>query len=179
MRYTPFLMMALFLFSVNVQAALYEWKDDRGVVNFTDNPANIPTKYRNRVKKRPSINVENVETSSDQGAGESSQAVEPTPSTSESQASFGGHNEDWWRSRFSSIRDELKATQDGLPAKQEQLEAARRKMTIYSFPRYRKAYYDLLADIEKDNAKIKDLNSQLETLDNEASKAGVPFNWRQ
>jgi hypothetical protein len=178
MKYALFLILTVFLFSINAQAALYQWKDDRGVINFTDNPDSIPAKYRKRVKKRPSINIEDAESAGQQEEGESPQVAEPAP-TYENQALYGGHNEDWWRSRFNSQRDELKRIQDGLPAKKEELDAARRKMAIYAYPRYRKAYYDLLADIEKDNARIKELNNQLESLDNEASRAGVPMDWRQ
>ncbi len=43
-----------FLFSIPAGAELYEWKDDNGVVNFTDNPDKIPAKYLKRVRKRPS-----------------------------------------------------------------------------------------------------------------------------
>ncbi len=178
MRYALFLVAALFLFSIDARAAVYEWKDDKGVINFTDNPSNIPAKYRKKAKKRPSINVEEQQVAPPQGTEESPQAVEPAPK-GESQVLYGGHNQDWWRSRFNSLRDELKKIQDGLPAKNDELQAARRKMTIYTYPRNRTAYYDLLADIEKDNARIKELNTELESLDNEASRAGVPSDWRQ
>jgi hypothetical protein len=179
MRLILFFLLTVFLLSVNAQAALYEWKDDKGVINFTDNLDSVPAKYKKRVKKRPSITVEDSESASPkQDDMESPKVAEPAP-TSESQASYGGHNEDWWRSRFNSLRGELKTIQDGLPAKNEELGEARRKMNIYSYPRYRKAYYDLMADIEKDNSRIKELNTQLESLDNEASRAGVPFDWRQ
>ncbi len=179
MKYALFLILTVFLFSTNVQAALYQWTDDRGVINFTDNPDSVPAKYRKRVKKRPSINMEGDESGSIQQEGESPQTTEPAPAFENQPLLYGGHNEDWWRSQFKSLRSELKNIQDGLPAKKEELEAARRKMTIYAYPRYRKAYYDLLADIEKDNNRIKELNGQLESLDNEASRAGVPMDWRQ
>ncbi len=178
MKSIPFLMIAIFLVSVPAHAALYEWTDDRGVVNFTDNPANIPAKYLNRVKKRPSIDVKTGET----GAAPAQDAGKPAPAESAGSGTgvlYGGHNEKWWRAEFAKLRDEMKNIQDALPAKRDALEEARRKMTIYSYPRNRQAYYDQLAEIEKDEARIRELNGQLEKLDLEASKAGVPFDWRK
>ncbi len=171
---------AVLLISVSAHAALYEWKDDKGVVNFTDNPANIPAKYLKRVKKRPSINVAPTET----GTAPAQATGQPTPAPAEAARGgagplYGGHNEDWWRSEFGRLRDELKSIQDALPAKRDALEQARRTMTLFTYPRNRQAYYNQLADVEKDEARIRELNNQLEKLDNEASRAGVPFDWRK
>ncbi len=173
MKSIAFLLMAVLMISVSAHAALYEWKDDKGVINFTDNPANIPAKYLNRVKKRPSIDVK---------TGETATAPPKVPAEGARGGTgvlYGGHDEDWWRAEFGKLRDEKKNLEDALPAKRDSLEQARRQMAIYTYPRNRQAYYDLLHEIEGDEARILDLNSQLEKLDNEASKAGVPFDWRK
>ena len=173
MKSIQFVLIAGLLISVPALAELYEWKDDSGVINFTDNPANIPAKFLKRVRKRPSINVETVETGTapartPAGAGPGGAGI-----------LYGGHNEDWWRSAFGALRDERKNIEDALPAKRDALEQARRTLTIYTFPRNRQTYYDQLAEVEKDEARIRELNDQLEKLDIEASKAGVPFDWRK
>lgn len=173
MKSIPLIFMAVLLISVPAFAALYQWKDDNGVMNFTDNPASSPAKYLKRVKKRPSINAEAVETVS-----------APAPAPAEAGqggtgALYGGHDEQWWRSAFGALRDELKNIEDALPAKRNDLEQARRTMTMYTYPANRQAYYDKLAEINRDEARIRELNDQLEKLDIEASKAGVPFDWRK
>ena len=40
-------------------ADTYTWTDNKGVVNFTDDPAQIPTKYRKKVKTREDITTRN------------------------------------------------------------------------------------------------------------------------
>jgi hypothetical protein len=180
MKYYSCFLLTFLLFSVPAGAAMYEWTDDKGVVNFTDNPKNIPAKYRNKVKKRPSITGEPTESvpAGTPQPGESPQALEPTPQPGKS-VMYGGHDESWWRSRYSNLHQELKALQDGLPTKREDLSAARRKFTVYQFPQNRRAYYDLMAEVDKDEARIKDLTNQLESLDVEAARAGVPLDWRR
>lgn len=180
MKIITSLSILVLLISFSAHAVMYEWKDDKGVVNFTDNPANIPAKYMKRVKKRPSINVDTTKTATEpiRGTGQTTPAsAEAAPS--EAGVLYGGHNEDWWRSAFGALRGEMKNIQDGLPAKRDALEQARRLLTLYTYPQNRRAYYDQLSDIEKDEARIGELNMQLESLDNEASRAGVPFDWRK
>jgi hypothetical protein len=175
MKSIPIIFFMVLLISVSAHAAkyMYEWTDNEGVINFTDNPGNIPAKYLKRVKKRPSIDVKTGET-----------AIAPPQAPAEGARGetgvlHGGHNEDWWRSEFGKPRDEKKLLEDALPAKRDALEQARRTLAIYPYPPNRQAYYDLLAEIQRDEARIEELNKQLQSLDNEASRAGVPFGWRK
>lgn len=180
MKTIPSLFILVLLISVSAHAAMYEWTDDKGVVNFTDNPAKIPGKYLKRVKKRPSINVDTTKTVT-APTGESGQTA-PKPAAaavSEAGVLYGGHNEDWWRSEFGTLRGEMKTIQDGLPGKRDALEQARRTLTLYTYPSNRQAYYDLLDDIRKDESRLGALETQLESLDIEAAKAGVPLDWRK
>jgi hypothetical protein len=180
MRYFSWFLLTFFFFSIPAVAAMYEWTDDKGVVNFTDNPDSIPAKYRNKAKKRPSIKAEPSESVPVQTRQpvETPSSVKPMPQSA-NEVLYGGHDEEWWRSRYGGLHDELKAIQDGLPGKREDLSAARRKFTVYQYPQYRKAYYDLMAEIENDESRINELNNQLETLDTEAARAGVPLDWRK
>lgn len=174
------LFIATFLFSFTARATTYEWVDDKGIVNFTDDPDKIPAKYLKKVKKLPSITIEKSTGVPSEKIQENPPSVPVAePAGQKKEKLISGYDETWWRSRFAGLRNELKVVQDGLPGKKEELIALRRKMTIYKAGHDRKAYYDKLAEIEKDEARIKDLNEQLNVLDAEASKAGVPFEWRQ
>jgi hypothetical protein len=173
------LFIATILFSFTVYATTYKWVDDKGVVNYTDDPDKIPAKYLKRVKKLPSTNAEgspNVPAEKVREKTQTAPGAEPVVQNKEKL--FGGHDENWWHSSFSGLHNELKEIEDALPGKKDELVALRRKMTIYQAGRDRKAYYDKLAEIEKDESRIKELNEQLNALDAEASKAGVPFEWR-
>jgi len=175
-----FLFILTFIFSLTAGAAMYEWTDNKGVVNFTDNPDKIPAKYLKKVKKRPSITGDQTGSSPAEKTQEKAPAASgQEPDTQKIEKLYGGHEQIWWRSRFSDIRNELKAVQEGLLGKKEELVGLRRQMTIYNYGRDRKAYYDKLAEIEKDETREKELNEQLNSLDIEASKAGVPAEWRQ
>ncbi len=180
MKSFSWLWMIIFLIPVTAHSAIYEWKDDKGVVNFTDSPDKIPAKYKKRVKKRPSVDIDATE-SAPATARDTQQKIPAgsEPATKEKDILYGGHNEEWWRAAFGKIREELKSIQEKLPEKKQDLEVARRKMAIYQYARYRQAYYDLKSDVEKDEARTEELNKQLESLDDEASRASVPFDWRK
>jgi hypothetical protein len=166
-----------FLFSFAAHAAMYEWTDNNGVVNFTDNPEKIPAKYLKRVKKRPSITVRETAAPAEKVQEQVTPAADAV--AQKSAKLFAGHDEAWWRYRYSSIRNELKELRDGLPDKKNELIGLRRMMTIHQSGRDRKAYYDKMAEIEKDEAREKELTEQLNALDVDAAKAGIPTEWRQ
>jgi hypothetical protein len=172
------LLVTVFGVSVSAFADTYQWVDDKGVVNFTDNPAKVPKKYLKKVKVSPSVDAEQ---GSQASTPVSSEAVGPSaPSEPNTQkALYGGHDESWWRSRYAGLRGEIKNLQSNLPAKRDELEALRRQLTIYTYPRNREAYQSKLAEINQDEAKINNLTAQLASLDAEAAAAGVPFDWRQ
>lgn len=91
----------------------------------------------------------------------------------------GGLPEQAWRSRFTTIRAQMKELQDGLTRKRETLDQLRRKRVIYQRAQDRSAYNEQLDEIERDEGRIKELEAQLNALDNEASRAGVPLDWRR
>ncbi|MBT1077141.1 DUF4124 domain-containing protein [Geobacter grbiciae] len=164
-------------FSGAARADTYRWVDDKGVVNFTDNPDLIPSKYRKRVRKSPSMTspAPSLESTTPKPL---SQPQSPSVLKGSAPKLPGGFSEQEWRSRFATLRSELKALQDGLPKKREALDQLHRKRTIYQRPQDRVAYNEQMEKIERDEARIKELEVQLSALDNEASRAGVPFEWR-
>ena len=155
--------------------ATYQWVDEKGVVNFTDDPDKIPAKYRKKARK-----ITDLPPSAPSGASQQGGGSEPPPTGGSSQpAPPGGKDEQAWRARFSSLRAEIKALRDGLPKKEEELVQLRRKRVIYKGAQERVAYYAKKEEIEQDEARIKELEAQLAALDQEAAKAGVPLEWRK
>ncbi len=172
------LLIALFVTMLAFTAAradVYEWVDSQGVVHLTDNPDKVPSRYRKKVKV--------IETAP---AGEKNvPPAQETPSalpkkSQESQAElYGGHDEDWWRQSFRQAREGIKAIQDKLPDKKEALAALHRKRVIYQRARDRVAYNDMADEIARDEEKIKGLQEQLATLEADADRVGVPYEWRR
>jgi hypothetical protein len=152
---------------------IYEWTDSKGVVNFTDDLNKVPARYRKQITERDSPQeVRNV----------SPAAVTPPPRSQNPAASpvlYGDHDQSWWRSNFSSLRQEIKSIEANLPGKREKLAEIKRKRVIYQRTRDRVAYNELDADITKDEEKLKELQDKLRALDDEANRGGVPQEWRQ
>ncbi len=173
------LFLSTFLFSFTAYTAVYEWTDDKGVLNFTDNPDSIPPKYLIKIKKRPSIIVEKAAEDPAEKLQEKQTAAPKADSeVQKTEKLVAGHDDSWWRSRFLAVRNELKAAQDGLAAKKDQLLVLRHQMTPQHISRSRKAMYDKRTEIEKDEARVKELSEKLNALDAEAAKEGVPGEWR-
>lgn len=169
------LIVSLFLLSVAQSwAAVYEWVDDKGVVHFTDDADKIPAKYLQKVKERESVKGTVIiipSTGTADGAKDIGSSTEPPAATR--------LDEDLWRSRFQALREEKKQLEEGLVAKREKLNTLRRKKVIYGRGSDRVAFNDEFNDIARDEASIKELEQKLKDLDTEASKAGVPLEWRQ
>lgn len=163
--------------NVTAQASTYEWLDEKGVVHFTDDPDRIPAKYLKRVKERDSVKEEATKPPSPP-ATESAAPVVSDDKGRDGRI-YGGHGEDWWRSGFATLRAEIKSLENGLVVKRENLNVVRRKRVIYQRGSDRVAFNDLNDEIKRDEAKIKELQEQLNALDMEAAKVGVPLEWRQ
>lgn len=165
------LLIGIMLMAAIVHATDYEWTDDQGGLHFTDNIDRVPAKYLNKVRK---LDVKPVIQKEEQPSQAEQKSITPA-----AQKLFGGHDEMWWRSSFRALRDEMKGIQDNLPGKRDRLDELRRKLYIFSKPSARIAYNDMYAEIGKDEKRITELQKQLADLDNAASKAGVPTDWRQ
>jgi hypothetical protein len=169
MRYIILLAGVMLMVTV-AHGGIYRWTDRDGGVHFTDNQGKIPADFRNSAREvdvTPSIQVP-------EQAAES-----PPPTTPPVVSSFGGHNEVWWRSSFNSLREKIKLLQDGLPGKKERLSELRRKRVLYTRTRDRIAYNQLDGEIKRDEEEVTRLQQRLKDLDDEASNAGVPMEWRR
>jgi hypothetical protein len=154
------------------QAATYEWVDAGGVVHFTDDPGNIPEKYRDKAKKQEN-GIQNII---------SEPAAPPAAATitdGMKEGANAGHDQQWWRSRYAELRNEIKGVREGVPKKKEKLGDLRRKRVIFQRGSDRVAYNDLAKEIAADEARLLELEEQLAALDQQAAKAGVPLEWRQ
>lgn len=156
----------------SAQAAFYQWVDAHGVVHFTDDARKIPLAYRKKARK---LNL--TEQPAPAGGATARQPASP-PQPEPDLSAPGGHTQQWWRQRFSALRAELKALQDGMPQKQEKLVELRRQRTIYQRGRDRAAWNEMQAEISADETRIGELQKQIAALELEASRAAVPTEWR-
>lgn len=170
--FSAFLLVLWAVTAPSAYAAVYEWMDDKGVTNLTDDLNKVPLRYRSKVKKQE------VDTRGEVRAPATPQPAEQVSPPVASSGPGGGHNQAWWSSRFNSIRNEMKVISDSLPGKRERLAALRHKRVVYQRARDRKAYFDLSGEIERDEARLKGLQESLAALEAEADRFGVPKEWR-
>jgi len=180
MKITVLLSMLFIGFTMIAHADIYQWVDSKGVVNFTDDIDSIPKKYQKKVK------IISTGEASDGGAvtGASPPAAQEEPKAQpveqvQRQRTFGGHDEQWWRSQYTGLRGEIARLQANLPAKREEAEQLRRQQVIFTFARNRVAFQEKLEEIKRDEERISTLTEQLSDLDTQAAAAGVPFEWRK
>jgi hypothetical protein len=175
MKWKPFVYVILLAGAMPVaaHAAVYEWTDDKGVVNLTDNPDKIPAQYRKKARKQ------DVETRGEPHRPAQTSVPEAAEKTEPSAPQLiDGHDAAWWHDRFVALRDDQKRISDGLPEKKERLTQLHRKHVIYQRSRDRVAYNSLNDEIQQDEARIKELQGSLEQLEAEADRLGVPKDWR-
>jgi hypothetical protein len=157
--------------------SLYEWTDDRGVVNVTDDLSKVPDKYRSRAKKLGSS-----------GAGQAGQgAVSPqAPSPSEAVPGPAGLSDEdrkaQWQRRMRDAKQQLAAAED----RYRQLSQRKSDMASQwgsagaALPP--QDVLDQIAqidrDLEKAKSDINDAKNMVEvTIPDEARKAGIPPGW--
>jgi uncharacterized protein DUF4124 len=176
--------MKLFLLSLGmvalagmpVLAATYEWKDDAGVIHFTDNPESIPAKYRNRVEEREPVNVES-------SAPSAAPSPQPAPAAGEAPQArpelYGGHDLSWWRSRYASLKKQQEQLRKEIEDRREKLNQLHRKRLVFQRASDRSAYNQAKEELERKEAALLELGKKLADLEEEAARGGVPARWRE
>ena len=59
MKHTMIMLTLMLSCAAVTCADTFKWIDDQGVINFTDNPAKVPSRYRAKVKKSEDITIRN------------------------------------------------------------------------------------------------------------------------
>jgi len=161
---------------------MYQWTDESGTVNFSDNPIEIPGEYEKGAKKRDSIKRE-----ASPHQAENSKKYRPPNWAG---LLHGGHDENWWRSRFAELHAQIRMKKDTISKKQAKLKVVHFRMAesdaigaptaMYGSPqKNRREYKDLYYEIKADEESVTALEKELESLAIEASRTGVPFDWQQ
>jgi hypothetical protein len=157
-------------------ATVYEWVDNQGIVHMTDDPDKVPARYRKVMKAR------DIDT-----GGSAAPAAEPKGAVPSSEAGlpeepevllYGGRNVRWWLGTFREARENIEKHNAQIAGKKKKLEQLRRKRVLYQKPSDRVAYYALMDEIARDEEQVKVLQKNLDDLESQADKAGVPQHWR-
>jgi len=154
-------------------ATVYQWVDGQGVIHLTDSADNVPAAYRKGMKTL------DVDTGGATAPAPQNQPAAGNVPQVQGEALYGGHDEGWWRSSFSSLNDAIKNLQNRIEAGKKDLEELRRQRVLYQRPGDRVAYFSQADEIAGNEQQLKVLQKSLDDLDSQAEGAGVPREWRQ
>ncbi len=138
---------------------VYRWRDEKGVVHFTDDPTQIPEKYRSQVQqKAPSKESTPPQPISPRPvkppARNEPQKVTPEGQEANQKDALG-RGEEWWRGKAREWNGKLSAAQKNYEnayaqwkSKEQELEAS--KLKPHSVQRKLKAEVDALEEKAKD-----------------------------
>ena len=163
--------------AVAAHADIYKWVDQRGTVNYTEDPGKVPPKYRKKVtviteEIAPAERV--VEQGRDEKKPESvpkNVENEPVAKQEKTKAVYGGKDEDAWKAEFRALRSEIKAGESEL--------AARRSRMATPGTMSRGEYLGVQREVKRLEETLTGLNGKLSALEEGAQRAGVPLDIRK
>jgi hypothetical protein len=153
---------------------VYEWTDSKGVVHMTDDPSEVPKKYRNKsLKKR-------VEPGSE-AAPEQPQAQTAEPSegsTVPSDQEFEQHlRTDEWQQRYLDWKEKLQKAEQRLQTLQQRRASLTTQWGSVAVapPAVREEVAQVDQDLKDTQTEIDEARHMLnDVLPDEARKAGIP-----
>ncbi len=166
----PFLLLVTVLLVVApAYGELYEWVDDSGSVNFSDNPEHIPAKYRGRATMRESTSDDKAEKV--ERAKETPLQAEPAPRPAPEL--YGGRPLSWWKDTYAAKSNRLKALQARLAKlKDEEVEARRKRLTLQR-TRDRMALVAKTKEHDETEAKVTEMEKELAEFTSLAESSGL------
>jgi len=169
----------LLLFALPALAVTYEWVDNQGTVNFTEDLGSIPKQYRKKAKvlgaeeevASPEPEAVQDEPKSGTAAGEKRATTEQTAVGSREKAKmYGGKSADIWKRDFAQINGNIAAEEDQLSELKERIKDTS-KMS-------RGEYLSIQMGINATESRLQRLRGKLEALTGEANRADVPADLR-
>lgn len=158
----------LLLFS-SAHGQLYEWTDDSGSVNFSDNPGHVPAKYRGRVKIHESSPAE--ARPQGEAAREQLRAKESFPRPTVEL--YAGQPLIWWQSSYAEIKGRLETLQRELARLKDEQVTARRKKLIFQRHSDRKFLAEKTEAVKAKEQQVKDGEKELADFVASAESAGL------
>ncbi len=169
---------SILIFCVFVSMAygdvVYKWVDKDGVVNFTDDPTNIPPQYRKPIEK---------------GEKEDSQEVEaPTRNSMSSEKregqkmGFSGMGEDYWRAKVQPWKTQLKEATANCERVNQNindkiLEHGGKPLSPTQYDMKRAEIAQLKDERSKCEAQIREANEMLDKIAKEAEEEKADPQW--
>lgn len=178
------------LFATSALAETYTWVDSSGTVNFSDDLSQVPRKYRKKAKIRgdmgPDMPAEveaKDETSASKEKGEAAKDNEKgnaaksdkagksdkAAKSDKKDALYGGKSGANWKREFDSVRDQIEAVDKQTEANNKRMSQGKMTRSEYLSNEYSNRSLQ---------QKRNELIGKLESLNEQATKAGLPSEFR-
>jgi hypothetical protein len=161
----------LVLYPLSALAVTYEWTDQRGTVNFTEDLGNVPKKYRKKVKilsdENPAPQTVEIPEPAAKGTAGTAKQEEPA----KAKKLYGGKDENAWRAEFRDAVAYVRQTES-------ELAELRGRMTDTS-KMSRAEYLSIQNAIRNNEIRLQQQQSKLDALKETADRLGVPAEFRQ
>lgn len=147
----------------------YRWEDEQGVIHITDDLGRVPPEYRDK--------AEVIKTSPSEPP-----APSPTPSPGAAapaeprEGLYGGQSLQWWTEEISAKRKQIESLRSQLELKEHFIsifEGGRRFGKTFTAEEITR-YETYKKELPEDKARLEELTSELDSLIQRASAAGVP-----
>ncbi|MEI6209659.1 MAG: DUF4124 domain-containing protein [Desulfuromonadales bacterium] len=178
MRLLPVVLACALLYAAPLRAETYSWTDESGTVNFTEDYASVPPKYRNMVNIRGDIGA--VPSQAEPLAGsvsrdpKNSNPDQAKPVAIEAETLYDGKKFEEWKREFAALESEVNT----LDARVKEAEAEFKQMskgggaTSEQLQRMNESYKGAIDSYNKAAGRY-------DLLVESARKAGVPFEIRK
>lgn len=168
----------VFLFATSALAETYTWVDSSGTVNFSDDLSQVPKKYRKKVKVLGDMGpgmpatVESSEAapaSKEKGEAAKDSGKGNAAKSDKKDALYGGKSGPSWKQEFDTLRDQIASVDQQMDLNTKRMQQGNMSRSEY-------------LGIEHGNRllqeKRKELSGKLESLNEAATKAGLPSEFR-
>ena len=161
------LVLLLLMYPLSASAETYEWVDQSGTVNFTEDLGKVPKKYRKKVK---------VIGGDDSGAPqiiEGSEPVKGTPKDAAAQKEGGKDKKTATASKEeTALRADYDAAKAALQSTEQELANLRASLADTS-KMSRNEYLTIQNTVKQQENRLKDQQKKLDQLRDKADKTGV------
>lgn len=161
------LLLLLLLYPMSAAADTYQWTDDSGTVNFSEDLGKVPKKFRKKARKLGS-----EESVAPAATGGESQAAPPITDTPKSAKKlYGGRDAAAWRKDFGQAIAKLEGAESELATLKGRL-GDTSKMS-------RSEFLTIQNSIRHGETRVQELQKKLDLLKETADRQGVPPEFRQ
>jgi len=178
-KFSIFTLLLLGMFAGTVGAETYTWVDSSGTVNFTEDISQVPKKYLKKVRVRGDMSPaapDAIESSAESPAAADTVSPAPVAEKAPMERSvkqeilYGNRSGKNWKADFDTLRAEIGATDDQIAELNSRLSDTS-KMS-------RTDYLSIQSSIKNYQFHRGELENKLKLLNDQASRAGVPGEFR-